>query len=191
MSNATLTVSGTIAGDSVPLDQVATFDGISGTIYISVQVTSSTTINLNNIVIDIAKQTTYSVDISVENSSYIIPLYIRIDDGEEIFLDLGESITLNGSVLSMSITSFSNLNSANYNLFNEIELYAPGAPGVYTIYLNDDELSAGVGSADITSDGVWTVSNDNDGNLYLTDDGRVLNYVLTQDCFIYYGNRTL
>ena len=67
LPNATLSVSGTIAGDSVLLDQVATYDGTSGTIYISVQVTSSTTISLDNIVIDITEQTGYTATIA--NSS--------------------------------------------------------------------------------------------------------------------------
>ncbi len=186
LSNATLTVSGTIAGDSVPLDQVATYDGISGTIYISAQVTSSTTINLDNIVIDIAEQTGYTVNISVVNSSAVVPLYVKIDGGEEIMLDLGGSITLNGSVLSMSITSFTSFNSISYNGLNEVELYAPEVSGRCAIYLNDNYAYVAADAIIMPNEGVWKSLNPNE-NFYLTDDGRVLNYILASDCEIVFS----
>ena len=138
LSNATLTVSGTIAGDSVPLDQVATFDGISGTIYISVQVTSSTTINLNNIVIDIAEQTSFTATFSHHGGRDV---YVMGDDGvihTLTYSGSNDSLELETSYISIAsdssyLTQLSALNNRTSNglVIEDVELYAPGGGSFY------------------------------------------------------------
>lgn len=127
---------------------------------------------------------TYTVDVSVE-SSFVIPLYVRIDGGEETILNLGDSITLSGNVLSMSITSFAGINSKNLNVgFNKVDFYAPSNPGIYGIYLEGD--TSGFPSIYVKDDGLWYSVDEE--NFYLSDNNRVLNYVLTQDCSIMFGS---
>ena len=126
---------------------------------------------------------TYTVDVSVQ-SSFVIPLYVRIDGGEETILNLGDSITLSGNVLSMSITSFAGINSKNLNVgFNKVDFYVPANPGIYGIYLEGD--TSGFPSIYVKDDGLWYSVDEE--NFYLSDNNRVLNYVLTQDCSIRFG----
>ena len=126
---------------------------------------------------------TYTVDVSVQ-SSFVIPLYVRIDGGEETILNLGDSITLSGNVLSMSITSFAGINSKNLNVgFNKVDFYAPSNHGIYGIYLEGD--TSGFPSIYVKDDGLWYSVDEE--NFYLSDNNRVLNYVLTQDCSIRFG----
>lgn len=83
VSNASIVVSGTIAGDSVPLDDVATYEGVSGTITITITLSSGTSasINLDNIVINLIEYTTnsYTVTINIEGYNNY---YYAIDDAE-------------------------------------------------------------------------------------------------------------
>ncbi len=149
LSNATLSVSGTIAGDSVPLDQVATYDGISGTIYISVQVTSSTSINLDNIIIDIAELQDFNVTFTNSSSA---TAYVKMDNGEVQAVGNGEVVYLNGSkfYLALEENSLNTTQAISYNSLNKIELYAPTPTTYdYLIVLN------GVGSGVCYSNGAW------------------------------------
>ncbi len=88
ISNATLTVSGTIAGDGVPISEVATYDGVSGTIYINIQATSSTTISLNNIFIELSETTMYKVTINNYRSD--IEICFKTDLGSSMYYTIEE-----------------------------------------------------------------------------------------------------
>lgn len=88
ISNATLTVSGTIAGDGVPISEVATYDGVSGTIYINIQATSSTTISLNNIFIELSETTMYKV--TINNNRSDIEICFKTDLGSSMYYTIEE-----------------------------------------------------------------------------------------------------
>lgn len=88
ISNATLTVSGTIAGDGVPISEVATYDGVSGTIYINIQATSSTTISLDNIFIELSETTMYKV--TINNNRSDIEICFKTDLGSSMYYTIEE-----------------------------------------------------------------------------------------------------
>ena len=121
LTNAAISVSGEIAGDEVPLADVSTYEGVSGTVTITITLASGTSanINLDNIVIDLEEYKTVgnvSLDIQYNYSSNIIDFYYSINDSEEMIpiteigtlqLDSIDNITFyvkNGSMRGNTVT---------------------------------------------------------------------------------------
>ena len=99
IENGTVTVSGTIAGDSVPLEEVLTYEGISGTVYISIQTTSSGTINLDDVLIDIEETVSYSV--TINNNDDTIKVWYKTDLNSDSYI----TVESGGSV-QLSVDSY-------------------------------------------------------------------------------------
>ena len=131
-----------------------------------------------------------SYNVEIDNSAFHdIPLYVKIDNNEEILLNQGDVITLNGSILSMSISSFSNINSVGDNILNQIELYAPDNPHstLYGIAVDNYDVRYHYSaSIDTAGDKIWLIESWAE-NFYLSEDGKVLNYIITKDCTLYFA----
>ena len=82
--NATLSVSGTIAGDGVAPSEITNSTPISGTIVMTVTVQSAGTVSLDGIVIDIEENTGYTVTIECSGSNYVesFSYFVLIINGE-------------------------------------------------------------------------------------------------------------
>ena len=164
ISNATLSVSGTIAGDSVPIAQVATYTGISGTIQITIQTTSLATINLNNIMINITESAGYNFTfINSTSTETARTIYIRVDEGEVQTIESGQEVKLYGKSIYISDTR-SDFEIGSYSMMGEIELYAPSPGGVsYALTINE--------GSPIWNDGTeWAIPDPvPNGNIYLFD----------------------
>lgn len=173
LSNATLSVSGIIEGTSVLLDEVATYDDISGTIYISVQVAVSTNITLDNIVIDLEEQKGYLATIT-NSSSYT--LYAMGDDGEIRTVSNGVNIEINTTSISFAYTS---------GALQGLSLYVDEPGGVVTvdpgvgeaiiIRLSFNSMLFGLGDK-----GGWSTTNE-DENFTISEGRKVLSISLTED----------
>ena len=140
ISNATLSVSGTIAGDSVPIAQVATYTGISGTIQITIQTTSLATINLNNIMINITESAGYNVTF-INNSSTTV--YVRTDNNVIQTVNSSETRYLNGYIFYLAFSESSlNVSGTSINSVGEIVLYAPGTSSGFLYNINVEGLGS-------------------------------------------------
>ena len=77
ISNATLSVSGTIKGDGVPITELATHENLSGTIEITVVANSTpATINLDEIELTLEEKNYYDVSITNDSS---VTFYVLAD----------------------------------------------------------------------------------------------------------------
>ena len=147
ISNATLTVSGTIAGDGVPISEVATYDGVSGTIYINIQATSSTTISLNNIFIELSETTMYKVTINNNRSDIEIcfktdlgsSMYytIKENDSAEVYVSSNLYLTLASNPFQDEVsTQEENSSSVEpRKIFHSYTVYANGTAIGYLLYV--------------------------------------------------------
>lgn len=104
ISNATLSVSGTIEGDGVPITELATHEDLSGTIEITVVANSTpATINLEEIEITLEELNGFNV--TIVNSTLYSPsniFYVYVN---------GEPIAINPSIMTGG--------SEEYSFFNE------------------------------------------------------------------------
>lgn len=81
--NATLSVSGTIAGDGIAPSEITNSTPISGTIVMTVTVQSAGTVSLDGIVIDIEENTGYTVTLECSgNYSASFSYFVLIINGE-------------------------------------------------------------------------------------------------------------
>ena len=80
--NATLSVSGTIAGDGIAPSEITNSTPISGTIVMTVTVQSAGTVSLDGIVIDIEENTGYTVTIECSGYSASFSYFVLIINGE-------------------------------------------------------------------------------------------------------------
>ena len=114
IAGAVLSVSGTIAGDNVPQENVLSYTGISGTVHISISAASSTTINLNEIVVDMAETTE----------------------------PIGYTLTLNNNDSDIEVWYKTDLNSLNYSILDSnssVEINTNNSDSFYLyLTLNDD-----------------------------------------------------
>lgn len=114
IAGAVLSVSGTIAGDNVPQENVLSYTGISGTVHISISAASSTTINLNEIVVDMTETTE----------------------------PIGYTLTLNNNNRDIEVWYKTDLNSLNYSILDSnssVEINTNNSDSFYLyLTLNDD-----------------------------------------------------
>lgn len=114
IAGAVLSVSGTIAGDNVPQENVLSYTGISGTVHISISAASSTTINLNEIVVDMAETTE----------------------------PIGYTLTLNNNDSDIEVWYKTDINSLNYSILDSnssVEINTNNSDSFYLyLTLNDD-----------------------------------------------------
>ena len=114
IAGAVLSVSGTIAGDNVPQENVLSYTGISGTVQISISAASSTTINLNEIVVDMAETTE----------------------------PVGYTLTLNNNDSDIEVWYKTDLNSLNYSILDSnssVEINTNNSDSFYLyLTLNND-----------------------------------------------------
>ena len=97
ISNATLSVSGTIKGDGVPITELATHENLSGTIEITVVANSTpATINLEEIEITLEELNGYNVTIiNATYPSYYNRFYLFVN-GEAILLETSDTLGVQG-----------------------------------------------------------------------------------------------
>ena len=110
--NATLSVSGIIAGDGIAPSEITNSTPISGTIVMTVTVQSAGTVSLDGIVIDIEENTGYTVTVNFD--AYVnYSLGVAINDMQE-FLGPGE---IEGSE-ELPTTGEGNYDSWSYKFYN-------------------------------------------------------------------------
>lgn len=204
VSNASIVASGTIAGDAVPLEDVATYSGVSGTITITITLSSGTSasINLDNIIINLEEAALgYNVTIThnfvATNNN--CTLYAKIDDNEEVVINYGDSVQLNGSSLSLSFQSFTTYQSISSNNFNsslqigDIEHYAGDAGWDRGLLYMGNNIVTDIRIVQSSGAGYWLATQKD--NIILTEVGvgdidgiesyYILTINLTEDCTIY------
>lgn len=117
ISNATLSVSGTIEGDNVPLENVATYNDISGTIQIIIQTTDLSSINLDNITIELNEKSGYTATINIVDDSihqYSSELGVAINNSSDVtgfneFESFDQWQIILYNVETIAITNFRNV----------------------------------------------------------------------------------
>lgn len=143
IENGTVTVSGTIAGDSVPLEEVLTYEGISGTVYISIQTTSSETINLDDVLIDIEETVSYSV--TINNNDDTIKVWYKTDLNSDSYITVGS-----GGSVQLSVDSYLYL-TLDSNLYPYYDASQQSETSTieprryffnYNVYANDVEIGS-------------------------------------------------
>lgn len=107
--NATLSVSGTIAGDGIAPSEITNSTPISGTIVMTVTVQSAGVVSLDGIVIDIEENTGYTVTIKCSGNSASFSYFVLIINGESAsstdFFELpGSSIYSNVKTIEIKST---------------------------------------------------------------------------------------
>lgn len=125
VSNASIVASGTIAGDAVPLEDVATYSGVSGTITITITLSSGTSanINLDNIVINLEEVLGNTITLEFTesgNSSNYLGISINGSPFEALSMSVGDSLEIeNVKSIQFATTdafgSFPELTSTNTN----------------------------------------------------------------------------
>ena len=117
ITNGTIAVSGTIAGDNISLEEVMTYDGISGTVYINIAKTSAGEINLDNVIIDVEEIVSYSV--TINNNDDEIKVWYKTDLNSDSYTTV-ES----GSSVELSVDSYLylTLDSNPYPYYNQASL---------------------------------------------------------------------
>ena len=177
INNETLTVMGEIAGDSVPIIDVATYEGTSGTIYITVVSSSSVqSINLDSVVIDL---NSYNIQLTTTGNE---PdgFYILTDSGEQYITGVGTYHFLS-SFISFSYSSFTStqsLQSKSLNAYSigDVEFFAPGlGDTTRTLYFNEEV----VGWYNITPGSTGWLSHED--FIEISEDYAILTYHPAQD----------
>ena len=171
VSNASIVASGTISGDAVPLEDVATYSGVSGTITITITLSSGTSanINLDNIVINLEEVLGYTITLEFTeygNSSNCLGISINGSPFEALSMRVGDSLEIENveSIQFAAVDSYMNfpeLTSANTNAL----LISPRAGyrnGYFDITCNllAVDISLDVGTSGQISDIYYPTSND-------------------------------
>lgn len=175
ISNATLSVSGTIKGDGVPITELATHENLSGTIEITVVANSTpATINLDEIELTLEEKNYYDVSITNDSSVtfYVLADYNGTTQNYTITTSQDIRVT---SVLYITSDTFYFPSSLSANSVIEPRAWGP----TYYIYANGTligELSLLHGTSDVSS----ITAHDN--NVITTSvEGKTLKCELTQD----------
>ena len=175
ISNATLSVSGTIKGDGVPITELATHENLSGTIEITVVANSTpATINLEEIELTLEEKNYYDVSITNDSS---VTFYVLADYNgttQNYTITTSQDIRVTSVLyITSNTTYFPSSLSAN----SVIEPRAWGT--TYYIYANGTligELSLLPATSDVSS----VTAHDN--NIITTSvEGKTLKCELTQD----------
>ncbi len=175
ISNATLSVSGTIKGDGVPITELATHENLSGTIEITVVANSTpATINLDEIELTLEEKNYYDVSITNDSS---VTFYVLADYNgttQNYTITTSQDIRVTSVLyITSNTTYFPSSLSAN----SVIEPRAWGT--TYYIYANGT-LIGELSLLPATSDASSVTAHDN--NIITTSvEGKTLKCELTQD----------
>lgn len=175
ISNATLSVSGTIKGDGVPITELATHEDLSGTIEITVVANSTpATINLDEIELTLEEKNYYDVSITNDSS---VTFYVLADYNgttQNYTITTSQDIRVTSVLyITSNTTYFPSSLSAN----SVIEPRAWGT--TYYIYANGTLIGEFI-LLPATSDVSSVTAHDN--NIITTSvEGKTLKCELTQD----------
>ena len=176
ISNATLSVSGTIKGDGVPITELATHENLSGTIEITVVANSTpATINLDEIELTLEEKNYYDVSITIDSS---VTFYVLAD-----YNGTSQTYTITKSqdirVTSVLYIAYKNENLPSTLSVNSLIEPRIGFGTIYYIYANRTLVGEIQVANNIDQDVTVKVY---DNNVITTSvEGKTLKCEITQD----------